>query len=122
MHDDYKHDHLSEADRREMAEYIWRQETVELNTVGIDIGSSTSHLLFAKVTLRRHAQGLSSRFTVTDREVVWRSPIILTPFLPEGAIDAERLGTFPRYLSAGRLRAQGYRQRRRDPHRRGQQT
>jgi ethanolamine utilization protein EutA len=94
MHDDYKHEHLSEADRREMAEYIWRQETVELNTVGIDIGSSTSHLLFAKVTLRRHAQGLSSRFTVTDREVVWRSPIILTPFLPEGAIDAERLGTF----------------------------
>jgi ethanolamine utilization protein EutA len=40
MHDDYKHDHLSEADRHEMAEYIWRQETVEMNTVGIDIGGA----------------------------------------------------------------------------------
>lgn len=94
MHDDYQHDHLSEADQKEMAEYIWRQETVELHTVGIDIGSSTSHLLFAKVTMRRRAQGLSSRFTVTDREVVWRSPIILTPFLPDGAIDVSRLEFF----------------------------
>ena len=28
------------------------------NTVGIDIGSSTSHLLFAKVTLQRQSQGV----------------------------------------------------------------
>ena len=94
MHDDYQHVHLSEADQKEMAEYIWRQETVELKTVGIDIGSSTSHLLFAKVTMRRRAQGLSSRFIVTDRAVVWRSPIILTPFLPDGAIDVGRLEVF----------------------------
>ena len=94
MHDDYQHVHLSDADRKEMAEYIWRQETVELHTVGIDIGSSTSHLLFAKVTMRRRAQGLSSRFIVTDREVVWRSPIMFTPFLPDGLIDVGRLGAF----------------------------
>ena len=94
MHDDYQHVHLSEADQKEMAEYIWHQETVELHTVGIDIGSSTSHLLFAKVTMRRRAQGLSSRFIVTDREVVWRSPIIFTPFLPDGAIDVGRLEAF----------------------------
>ena len=94
MHDDYQHVHLSEADQKEMAEYIWHQETVELLTVGIDIGSSTSHLLFAKVTMRRRAQGLSSRFMVTDREVVWRSPIIFTPFLPDGTIDVRRLEAF----------------------------
>lgn len=94
MHDDYQHFHLSDADQKEMAEYIWRQETVEMHTVGIDIGSSTSHLLFAKVTMRRRAQELSSRFAVTDREVLWRSPIILTPFLPDGAIDTGRLEAF----------------------------
>lgn len=94
LHDDLPLDGLSEADRREMAEYIWHQETVELNTVGIDIGSSTSHLLFAKVTLQRRSQGLSSRFMVIGREVVWRSPIMLTPFQPDGTIDAGRLGTF----------------------------
>src|ERR1035437_566227 len=97
MHDtDFLHEHgeLSESDRAEMARYIWSQETVELKTVGIDIGSSTSHLLFAKVTLQRQAQGLSSRFVVIDRQVVWRSPLMLTPFLPDGTIDAHELSHF----------------------------
>ena len=97
MHDtDFAHEHeaLTEADRLEMARYIWNQETVELRTVGIDIGSSTSHLLFAKVVLQRQTQGLSSRFVVVNREVVWRSPITLTPFLPDGLIDAHALGHF----------------------------
>jgi len=97
MHDtDFLHEHseLSESDRAEMARYIWNQETVELKTVGIDIGSSTSHLLFARVTLQRQAQGLSSRFVVIDRQVAWRSPIMLTPFLPDGTIDAHQLSHF----------------------------
>ncbi len=97
MHDtDFLHEHsaLSEADRAEIARYIWSQETVELKTVGIDIGSSTSHLLFAKVVLQRQSQGLSSRFVVIDRQIVWRSPIMLTPFLADGTIDAHRLEHF----------------------------
>jgi ethanolamine utilization protein EutA len=106
MHDtDFLHEHseLSEADRAEIARYIWSQETVELKTVGIDIGSSTSHLLFAKVILQRQAQGLSSRFAVIARDVVWRSPIMLTPFLADGTIDAHALGHFihDAYVAAG---------------------
>jgi ethanolamine utilization protein EutA len=91
---DHEHGALSEADRLEMARFIWSQENVELRTIGIDIGSSTSHLLFAKVVLQRQTQGLSSRFLVVSREVVWRSPILLTPFLPDGTIDAHGLGHF----------------------------
>jgi ethanolamine utilization protein EutA len=97
MHDTdffYEHNELSEADRAEMARYIWSQETVELKTVGIDIGSSTSHLLFAKVALQRQTQELSSRFVVIDRQIVWRSPIMLTPFLADGTIDAHQLSHF----------------------------
>ncbi len=97
MHDtDFFHEHseLSESDRAEMARYIWSQENVELTTVGVDIGSSTSHLLFARVTLQRETQNLSSRFVVIDRRVVWRSPIMLTPFLPDGTIDAYQLSHF----------------------------
>src|SRR3954451_6199720 len=97
MHDmDEEHDHnaMSEEDRAAMAAWIWAQESVELKTIGIDIGSSTSHLLFAKVTLQRQSQGLSARFVVTNREVVWRSPIMLTPFLPNGLIDAAHLEDF----------------------------
>ena len=91
---DHEHGALSEADRLEMARFIWSQDNVELSTIGIDIGSSTSHLLFAKVVLQRQTQGLSSRFLVVSREVVWRSPILLTPFLADGTIDAHRLGHF----------------------------
>lgn len=96
LHDDFGHDHThtSEADRQAVAQSIWRQETVELNTAGIDIGSSTSHLLFAKITLQRRSQGLSSRFEVTRREIIFSSPIMHTPFLQDGTIDDRRLETF----------------------------
>jgi ethanolamine utilization protein EutA len=97
MHDtDFLHEHseMSEADRAEIARYIWNQETVELKTVGIDIGSSTSHLLFASVTLQRKTQDLSSRYVVIDRQIIWRSPIMLTPFRDDGTIDAHELDHF----------------------------
>ena len=97
MHDmefDHEHGALSEEEKAEIARYIWAQETVELKTVGIDIGSSTSHLLFAKVTLQRQTQGLSSRFMVIGREVIWRSEVMLTPFLRDDTIDAAALGRF----------------------------
>ena len=91
---DHEHELLNAAEQAAVAQLIWEQETLELRTVGIDIGSSTSHLLFAKVTLQRLAQGLSSRFTVVDRQMLWRSPILLTPFLTNGAIDAKALAHF----------------------------
>jgi ethanolamine utilization protein EutA len=109
MHDidiDHEHEQLSEADSAAIAQAVWEQETVELRTVGIDIGSSTSHLLFAQVTLKRLSQGLSSRFIVVDRQVLWRSPIMLTPFLPDGSIDTQSLKNFVHvaYDSAGLCR------------------
>jgi len=96
MHEiDFIHEHVeTEQERAAIARSIWDQENVEFRTVGIDIGSSTSHLLFAKVALQRQSQGLSSRFVVVGREIVWRSPILLTPFLPDGTIDAQALGEF----------------------------
>jgi ethanolamine utilization protein EutA len=108
VHDDiYEHTHLNEADREDIARLVWRQDNIALTTVGIDIGSSTSHLLFAKVTLQRQSQALSSRFVVVGREVVWRSPIMLTPFASDGTIDAEALEHFIHdcYRDAGLRRA-----------------
>jgi ethanolamine utilization protein EutA len=97
MHDmefDHEHEALTDEEKAELARYIWAQETVELKTVGIDIGSSTSHLLFAKVVLQRQTQGLSSRFVVIERSVQWRSDVMLTPFLRDDTIDAAALGRF----------------------------
>jgi ethanolamine utilization protein EutA len=43
---------------------MWRSERITLNSVGIDIGSSTSHLIFSRLTLRRQGIALSSRVVV----------------------------------------------------------
>src|SRR3979490_2520600 len=72
----------------------WALDNVELTTVGVDVGSSTSHLLFAKLHLQRLTQSLSSRFVVVHREVLHRSPILLTPYRPDGLIDAHALEVF----------------------------
>ncbi len=87
------HDWDPEA-RAAVAEAIWQAENVELTTVGIDIGSSTSHLMFARVHLQRKTQMLSSEFAVVGREILWRSPILFTPFRSDFTIDAAALGDF----------------------------
>ncbi len=94
-HDHHVHGNVfSDKDQEAFDDFIWRQETVTLRTVGIDIGSSTSHLLFAKVVLQRRTEHLSSRFMVIERSVLWQSPITLTPFTADGLINAAQLADF----------------------------
>lgn len=69
-------------------------ERIDLTSVGVDIGSSTSHLVFSKLVLERQGKRLSSRYAVTQRKIVYRSPVIFTPFTASGQIDAARLGLF----------------------------
>jgi ethanolamine utilization protein EutA len=61
-------------------------------SVGVDIGSSTSHLVFSRIVLER----LDSRYVVTERETFYQSDILLTPYASEDEIDAEALGAFIR--------------------------
>ena len=96
MHElDYAHFHpASEREAAFIGDTIWRADNVELTTVGVDVGSSTSHLMFARVHLQRLSEALSSRFVVVDRRILWRSPILLTPYRPDYTIDAEALKGF----------------------------
>ncbi len=89
-HDHADEPHLEEADRR-IEETIWAVDNVELTTVGIDIGSATSHLMFSHLHLRRRAEGYSSRFVVVERRPLYRSEIWLTPYEADGLIDASAL-------------------------------
>jgi ethanolamine utilization protein EutA len=73
---------------------MWRSERITLNSVGIDIGSSTSHLIFSRLTLRRQGIALSSRFVVVNREIIHESPILLTPYVDKTTIDTNNLGDF----------------------------
>src|SRR5688572_2796247 len=59
-------------------------------SVGVDIGSSTSHLVFSRIVLER----LDSRYVVTERETFYGSDILLTPYSSGETIDAEALGAF----------------------------
>src|SRR5271154_5289925 len=59
-------------------------------SVGVDIGSSTSHLVFSRIVLER----LDSRYVVTQRETFYQSDILLTPYASEDEIDADALGAF----------------------------
>src|SRR4030095_13879745 len=73
---------------------MWRSERITLNSVGIDIGSSTSHLIFSRLTLRRQGIALCSRFVVVKREIIHESPILLTPYVDKTTIDTDKLNEF----------------------------
>ena len=72
----------------------WELDNLELLTVGIDIGSSTSHLAFARLHVQRLTQSLSSRYAIAHRELLHRSPVRLTPYRRDGLIDVEELDRF----------------------------
>ena len=67
-----------------------QDDEVCLLSVGVDIGSSTSHLVFSRILLER----LDSRYVVTERETFYQSDILLTPYSAEETIDADALGAF----------------------------
>ncbi|HXF89179.1 MAG TPA: ethanolamine ammonia-lyase reactivating factor EutA [Xanthobacteraceae bacterium] len=72
--------------RRTLAE----DDEICLLTVGVDIGSSTSHLVFSRILMER----LDARYVVSARETFYQSDILLTPYAAEETIDAAALGAF----------------------------
>lgn len=71
----------------------YQLDNVVLTTIGVDVGSSTYHVMFAKIHLCREASRLSSRYEVVSRKVIWRSTIGLTPYRGR-RIDADVVGAF----------------------------
>jgi ethanolamine utilization protein EutA len=68
------------------------EDEIVVLSVGVDIGSSTSHLVFSRIVLER----LDSRYVVTKRETFYQSDILLTPYSTHGeeTIDSDALGAF----------------------------
>ena len=75
------------------------EDQISILTVGVDIGSSTSHLAFSRIVLER----LDSRYVIAQRETLHESAILLTPYLLGNDIDAAALGEFiaRQYQAAG---------------------
>jgi ethanolamine utilization protein EutA len=90
---DADHDHDFDADDGPLEDNpLWRQDNVALTTVGIDIGSSGTQVIFSRVHLRRLAEDLTSRYYVVARETLFQSPVVLTPYQSEERIDDRKLG------------------------------
>jgi ethanolamine utilization protein EutA len=66
------------------------EDEIRLTSVGVDIGSSTSHLVFSSLVLER----LDNRYVVAERKVLHESAILLTPYSADATIDAAALGNF----------------------------
>ena len=71
MSDDHHHSH----DHDELQSV----KLGDLTSVGIDIGSSTSHLMFSKMHVG-YPSLHCRRPEVLERKVLSRSPVLLTPF------------------------------------------
>src|SRR5262252_497649 len=88
---DHDHDFPDEGPLEENP--IWIADHVSLMTVGIDIGSSGTQVIFSRVNLRRLGEDLSSRYYVVSRETLFQSAVALTPYRSEEHIDEAKLGT-----------------------------
>ena len=61
-------------------------------SVGIDIGTSTTQLVFSRLTMENRSAGsMIPRIEIVGKEIVYRSPIYFTPLCEEDRIDAGRL-------------------------------
>jgi ethanolamine utilization protein EutA len=92
-HDGYAdHDHDFPDDGPLEDNPIWIQDHVTLTSVGIDIGSSGTQVIFSRIHLRRLGEDLSSRYFVVSRETLFQSGVALTPYRSEEHIDEAKLG------------------------------
>jgi ethanolamine utilization protein EutA len=101
---DHDHDHFEfDAEERIEDNPIWIQDHVTLVTVGIDIGSSGTQVIFSRINLRRYGEDLTSRYYVVSRETLFQSPVALTPYSSDERIDDTALGAIidQAYADAG---------------------
>ena len=97
MHDhdgdaDHDHDHFESTDEPLEDNPIWIQDHVTLTSVGIDIGSAGTQVIFSRINLRRFGEDLTSRYFVVSRETLYQSPVALTPYQSDERIDDAALG------------------------------
>lgn len=60
----------------------------ELLSVGIDIGTSTTQLIFSKLIIENMASSFSvPRISIADKEIIYRSEIYFTPLISHTEID-----------------------------------
>jgi len=61
-------------------------------SVGIDIGTSTTQVIFSEITLENMASGFTvPRINIIEKEVIYKSNIYFTPLISQTEIDGEKI-------------------------------
>lgn len=80
--------------------------TQQILSVGIDVGTTTTQVIFSRLTLENEASGFAvPRIQIAEKTVFYQSAVHFTPLLSERVIDAQAL----RELVAAEYRAAGVR-------------
>jgi ethanolamine utilization protein EutA len=91
---DHDHDHDHDLGPAEALEDnpLWVHDNIALTSVGIDIGSAGTQVIFSRLHMRRLGEELSSRYFVVNRETLYQSPVALTPYASQLRIDEQAIG------------------------------
>ena len=76
----------------------------DLLSVGVDVGTTTTQIVFSRLNLQDVSRpGQIPRINITDRKVIYQSPIVFTPLIDVETIDADKLNEIVRgeYSAAG---------------------
>ena len=79
-------------------------DSSDLLSVGVDVGTTTTQIVFSRLNLQDVSRpGQIPRSNITDRKVIYQSPIVFTPLIDFETIDADRLNEIVRreYSTAG---------------------
>ncbi|OGA78963.1 MAG: hypothetical protein A3G81_00340 [Betaproteobacteria bacterium RIFCSPLOWO2_12_FULL_65_14] len=90
---DHDHDHDGGPTGPVEENPLWVHDNIALTSVGIDIGSAGTQVIFSRIHMRRLGEDLSSRYFVVKRETLYESPVALTPYIGDVRIDEQAIGT-----------------------------
>lgn len=66
-------------------------QSKRITSVGVDIGTSTSHVVFSSLLLEKNPTRGNQKFEITKREILHSGPIHFTPFIDANTIDFKAL-------------------------------
>ena len=81
----------------------------KLLSVGLDVGTTTTQLVVSRLQAENKASGFAvPEMEITDRKVLYESPVILTPMVDAFRVDGEKIAQFvtAQYEQAGISRQQ----------------
>ena len=63
-----------------------------LLSVGLDVGTTTTQMIVSRLTVRNRSGGFTvPQMEITDREILYESPVHFTPLVGEKRVDGEKI-------------------------------